>query len=223
MTVAPNATTISVREVLAKLDTEFAAVARAADNGEFAFWVGSGISPQAPDLGALIERAFEYLRERALDPAIQAEFTRALDEAVTLAGFDRVTLRHQYSVPFASWPERSEIVKRLWNQYSDLLDIRVIGQSGDFMLWEAIDVCAAFAHPNPPAATHLCIAILIMEGAVKTVASANWDGFIEEAVARLGNGKPGILQVVVDPDHLRDAPAQAQLLKFHGCVIYPTK
>jgi hypothetical protein len=91
------------------------------------------------------------------------------------------------------------------------------------MLWDAIDVRSAFAHPNPPTATHLCIGILIMEGAVKTVASANWDGLIEEAVARLGNGKPGILQVIVDPDHLREAPAQAKLLKFHGCVVYATK
>ena len=219
----PDATNISVREVLAKFDTELAAVAQAAENGEFAFWVGSGISRQAPDLGNLIERAFNYLREKALDPATQAGFTRALDEAVTLAGFDPVNLRPQYSVPFADWPEKKEIIQKLWNQYSDLLDIRVIGQLGDFMLWDAIDVRSAFAYPNPPAATHLCIGILIMEGAIKTVASANWDGFIEEAVARLGNGNTGILQVIVDPDHLREAPAQAKLLKFHGCVVYATK
>lgn len=221
--MAPDATNISVREVLAKFDTEFASVAQAAENGEFALWVGSGISRQAPNLGDLIERAFEYLRQKALDPLTHAAFTRALDEAVTLAGLDPVKLRSQYSVPFASWPEKEEIVKALWDQYSELLDIRVIGERGDFILWEAIDIRTAFAHPKPPAATHLCIGILIMEGSVKTVASGNWDGFIEEAVARLGNGTPGILQVIVDPDHLREAPAQAKLLKFHGCVVFATK
>ena len=46
----PDATNISVREVLAKFDTEFASVARAAENGEFALWVGSGISRQAPPI-----------------------------------------------------------------------------------------------------------------------------------------------------------------------------
>jgi hypothetical protein len=221
--VAAEATKISVREVLSKFDSDFAAVAEAAENGEFALWVGSGISRQAPNLGSLIERAFEYLRQKALDPLVEEAFTQALDEAVRLAGFDPVKLRSQYSVPFTNWPEKCEIVNKLWDQYSDLLDIRVIGECGDFMLWDAIDIRSAFAHPKPPAATHLCIGILIMEGAVKTVASANWDGFIEEAVARLGNSTPGILQVIVDPNHLRDPPAQAKLLKFHGCVVYAAK
>jgi len=35
------------------------------------------------------------------------------------------------------------------------------------MLWDAIDIRSAFAHRKPPAATHLCIGILIMEGVVK--------------------------------------------------------
>jgi hypothetical protein len=221
--VAPDATNISVREVLAKLDTEFASVAQAAENGEFALWVGSGISRQAPNLGDLIERAFEFLRQKAIDPPTQAAFTLALDEAVTLAGLNPANLRPQYANPFATWAEMGQIVKALWDQYSDLLDIRILGERGDFILWEAIDVRTAFAHPKPPSATHLCVGILIMEGAIKTVASANWDGFIEDAVARLSNGAPGILQVIVDPDHLREAPAQAKLLKFHGCVNYATK
>jgi hypothetical protein len=221
--VAPDATNISVREVLAKFDTDFAAVAQAAENGEFALWVGSGISRQAPNLGELIERAFEFLRLKAIDPPTQAAFARSLEEAVTLAGLDPAKLRAQFTSPFASWAEKDQIVKALWDKYSDLLDIRIVGERGDFILWDAIDIRAAFAHPKPPSATHLCIGILIMEGAVKTVASGNWDGFIEDAIARLSNGGAGILQVIVDPDHLREAPAQAKLLKFHGCVIYATK
>lgn len=223
ITVTPDANNISVREVLGEFDAEFKSIAQAAGNGEFALWVGSGISRNAPDLGNLIELAFEYLRQKAVDPPSQKAFTRALDEAVTLAGFDPVKLRLQYSVPFTDWYEKDEIVTELWNRYSDLLDIRIIGERGDFVLWDAIDVRSAFANLGPPAATHLCIAILIMEGAIKTVASANWDGFIEEAVARLGNCAPGILQVIVDPNHLREPPAQAKLLKFHGCVVYATK
>jgi hypothetical protein len=55
----PTANQISVREVLAKFEAEFASVAKAVANGEFALWVGSGISRQAPNLGNLIERAFD--------------------------------------------------------------------------------------------------------------------------------------------------------------------
>ena len=221
--MAPDATNISVREVLAKFDTDFAPVAQAAENGEFALWVGSGISQQAPNLGDLIERAFEFLRQKAIDPPTQAAFTLSLDEAVKLTGLDPAKLQPQYTTPFASWAEKAQIVTALWDQYSDLLDIRIVGERGDYILWDAIDIRTVFAHPRPPAATHLCIGILMMEGAVKTVASGNWDGFIEDAVARLSNGGPGILQVIVDPDHLREAPAQAKLLKFHGCVVYATK
>ena len=36
--LAPTANQISVREVLAKFDAEFAAMAHAVENGEFALW-----------------------------------------------------------------------------------------------------------------------------------------------------------------------------------------
>ncbi len=219
----PDATHISVQEVLAKFDTDFASTAQAAENGEFALWVGSGISRQAPSLGGLIERAFEFLRQKAIDPATAAEFAPALEDAIKLSGFDPAKLQPQYGTEFATWPEKKEIVERLWNQYSDLLDIRIKNQPSDYILWDAIDIRAAFAAPEPAAATHLCIAVLVMEGAIKTIASGNWDGYIEDAVQRLSNGAPGVLQVVVDPDHLREAPGQAKLLKFHGCVVYATK
>ena len=74
MALAPAADQISVREVLAKFQTELATVARAVENGEFALWVGSGISRNAPDLGDLIKRALEFLRARAIQPET-AEFT----------------------------------------------------------------------------------------------------------------------------------------------------
>jgi hypothetical protein len=66
MAPAPTANDIAVREVLEKLESDFAPAANAVANGEFALWVGSGISRQAPNLGNLIERAFDYIRERAV-------------------------------------------------------------------------------------------------------------------------------------------------------------
>jgi hypothetical protein len=72
--VAPTATSITVLETLHKLDGEFAAMAKAVENDEFALWVGSGISREAPNLGGLIVRAVEHLRQRATDPASQAKF-----------------------------------------------------------------------------------------------------------------------------------------------------
>lgn len=216
---------VSVRDVLAKFEAEFASVARAVANGEFALWVGSGISRQAPNLGGLIERAIEYLRERANDPASEAAFKPALEKALKLARMNPADSEPYYGQPFDAWPirEHEQIVGELWDKYSRLLDIRITARPSDFMLWEAVNVREAFAHPKPPAAEHLCIAILILEGAVRAVASGNWDGFIEAAVKRLSHGAAGVLQVVVDPNHMRDAAGKAKLLKFHGCILNATE
>lgn len=214
---------ISVREVLDKFDVEFAPVAQAVENGEFALWIGSGISRQAPNLGDLIERAFNYIRERAIDPATAAAYLPGLEEALQLAEIDPSTVHGNYAQPLASWPEHDAIINRLWTKYSRVLDIRIPGTDADFILWEAIDIRQAFENPAAPAAEHLCIAVLILEGAVQAIASANWDGFIEAAVDRLGNGVPGLLQVVVDPNQLRTPPGRARLLKFHGCIRHATQ
>jgi hypothetical protein len=182
--------------------------------------LGSGVSGQAPSLGGLIEHAVEFLRQKAIAPPTAVAFTTALERVLSRARQIPATLRHQYDQPFDTWPQKNAIVDELWNQYSDLLDIRIANEPDDYILWDAIDIRAAFAHPKPPAAEHLCIGILIMEGSVRSIASANWDGFIEAAVARLSNGGAGVLQVVVDPNDLREPQAQAKLLKFHGCIVY---
>jgi len=209
--------------VLEKFEAEFATTADAVENGEFALWVGSGISRQAPNLGNLIERAFDYLRVRAIDPVTAAAYMPALEEALGLAGVDPPGVQAQYGQPLAEWPEYAEIIRRLWAKYSRVLDIRIAGTDPDFILWEAIDIRRAFENPAPPAAEHLCIAILILENAVREIASANWDGFIEAAVERLSNGVPDVMQVVVDPGQLRGPAGLARLLKFHGCIVYATQ
>jgi hypothetical protein len=221
--VSRTANEVTVREVLSKLEAEFSVVADAIENGEFALWVGSGISRQAPNLGNLIEGAFDFIRARAIDPATTADYMPALVEALSLAEVEPAAVEAQYRQPLKSWPEHDAIINRLWKKYSRVLDIRIRGTDADFILWDAIDIRKAFEHPAPPAAEHLCIAILILEGAVQAVASANWDGFIEAAIERLSNGVQGVIQVVVDPDQLRGPPGRARLLKFHGCIVHATR
>jgi len=223
MAAAPSATGIKVLEVLEKLDGDFAPMALAVENGEFALWVGSGISRRAPDLGALIARAIEYLRVRAVDPITQATFEPPLIEALRLARINLDDAKPHLGEAFVVWPMCEAIKNELWNRYSRLLDIRIKREPADYMLWDVVDIREAFAHSARPAAQHLCIAVLIMEGAIREIASANWDGFIEAAVSRLGKGDPSTLQVVVDPDQLREAAGKARLLKFHGCIVYATQ
>lgn len=87
------------------------------------------------------------------------------------------------------------------------------------MLWDAVDVRAAFAGVVEPDCEHLCIAMLVMEGVVADIASANWDGLVEAAVERLNGGAAGLLQVVVGPEALRGPPGRTRLLEFHGCAV----
>jgi len=208
--------------VLSKFEADFAPFATAVESGEFALWVGSGISRQAPDLGRLIERAFDFVRQRAVTPATAATYMPALEEALGLAEVNPASVQARLDEPLATWPERDAIIERLWNKYSRVLDIRIPGEDSDFVLWEAIDIRAAFENPPAPAAEHLCIALLVLEGAVQSIASANWDGFIEAAINRLSNGLGGVMQVIVDPDQLRGAPGRARLFKFHGCIVHAT-
>ena len=143
----PNvAAQISVRDVLASLETEFSSIAAAIANGEFAFWVGSGISGRAPSLGGLIERAIEFIRQKAISPSTAIAFTAALERVLSLARQDANGLRNLFDQPFDAWPQKKAIVDELWNQYSELLDIRIANEANDFILWNAIDIRSAFAN-----------------------------------------------------------------------------
>ncbi|MGA8528380.1 MAG: hypothetical protein WB622_01615, partial [Acidobacteriaceae bacterium] len=132
--MATFAANVSVRDVLVSLEAEFASISAAIANGEFALWLGSGISGQAPSLGGLIERAVEFLRQKAIDPPTAAAFTASLERVLALAKQDPPTLQHQYNQPFGMWPQKNAIVGELWNQYSDLLDIRIAGEADDYIL-----------------------------------------------------------------------------------------
>lgn len=213
---------VSVVEVIERFEQDFATFSKAVENGEFAFWIGSGISRNAPNLGGLLRKATEFLREKALAENGSGKFSETLRELLEIAGFGPNLLDDNLHHPFSQWPDQEAIIERLWNKYSEVLDLRVPDEVSDYILWDAIGICEAFENPAPPAIEHLCIAALILEGAVRDIASANWDTFIEQAVEMLSSGAADIIQVVVDPDQLRTPPGRARLLKFHGCIRHAT-
>jgi hypothetical protein len=220
---APSAATVSISEVLDLLDNSFADVSAAVERRGFALWVGSGISlGRAPSVGSMLERALEHLRRNIDATDANCRFRRTLEEALAMSDLSPAEkLAIRLDRPVDSWPEKDKIIRSLWDAYASVLDIRVDGEEDDYMLWNAVDVRATFGTLDDPDCEHLCIAILVMEGAIADIASANWDGLIEKAVERLSGGEP-LLQVVVDPDHLRDPARRGRLIKFHGCAIYAT-
>lgn len=199
-------------------------MANAVSAGEFALWVGSGISRErAPDLGLLITDVIEHLRSKS-DPADPNEpyrttLERILREVARLPDPRIATL--ELDMPFTAWTDYEDIKSALWNGYSAMLNMRVPGvPERDYLLWDAVDVRAKYGHLDDPDVEHLAIAILILEGVVTQIASGNWDGLIEVAVDRLSvTGRTDFLRTVVNPEDVRDQPAAATLLKFHGCAV----
>ena len=224
-TSAPNADTITVPETLALLDGSFASVARGIAEDRYVLWLGSGISLGRVDgLRKVIARVLEFLRGRTNpgDPACR--FGRALQAALDLAPItSEENARIDPAQPFATWPDGEHIVTRLCNNYARLLDINVQGEPDDYLLWEAVELRATFANPaTPPDVEHLCLAILILEGACSDLASANWDGLIESAIAAMTGGQPA-LSVCARPEDLRNPAPRGRLIKFHGCAVLATQ
>jgi len=219
----PTAFTITVRETLDLLDGPFAGLAEGVAQGQYAFWLGSGISrDRVDDLKGVVERVLTHLRDR-IDPGNGAcAYRAALEEALDLAHLSPAD-RAQVDVarPIDEWPVRATVLVNLTREYSRLLDIRVAGHAeADYLLWDVVNVPVTFAPAHAiPDCEHFCLAILLLEGVVADIPTANWDGLIEAAVDQLTDAAGTSLRVCVIPDDFREPPLLGRLLKFHGCAV----
>ena len=208
--------------LLASSDGKFRTVASGVARGEYVFWLGSGLSRSVvPDVRQLLTKLLSFLQTQ-VDPASEScRFRRALNEILDMPG---ITQAAQTSIdltsPIESWPDVDDLVELLVNQYAAVLDVGVDGEPSDFLVWEGIDVPHTYGSPDlEPAAEHLYLAILILEGVVRSASSANWDGLIESAIERLTSEPEAILRVVVRPEAFSRPEARCELLKFHGCAV----
>lgn len=221
MALAPSASNITIRQTLDILDGPFRTVATGVAEDRYAFWLGSGISFGKVDgLKKIIPRVIEFLRQRIDRTNADCAFATALNRALALAGLsDDEWGRVNTELEFAAWPDQAAIVGRLTNNYSRLLEITVAGQPEDYLLWEGVGVAATFANPTTePDVEHLCMAMLVLEGAASDIATANWDGLVEKAINKLTGGIPKLV-VCVRSEDLRQPKLAAQVIKFHGCAI----
>lgn len=220
---AIHANDITLSQTLDLLDGPFVAMANAIGRQQFALWVGSGISrAKAPDLKALLAAVIEHLRVRTSSKDESDKWWNALVQVLRdIGGLSDADMGAiDTSQPIASWPNHDMLLGALVNKYADVLDVRIPGEREDYLLWDAIDVRAQYGHLDDPDAEHLCIALLIMEGVISEIASANWDGLIELAVDQMAlKGRGGILQAIIDPADIRDVPGICTLVKFHGCAV----
>jgi hypothetical protein len=216
----PNAATITVHQALQLLDAQHVDLASGVNRGEYALWLGSGISRgRVAGLGGVLRLMIEFLRTRIAPADAGCAFRAALDDVLRQAILSADEQgRVDYAVDSAQWPDIETILQRLAEKYSRVLDVTVRGQAEpDYLLWEGADFCQTFAGQEPDA-EHLCIVIMVAEGIVPKVVSANWDGLLERAANELHLG-PDVFRVCVTGLDFRGPLAAAQLLKFHGCAL----
>ncbi len=219
MTVMPRTTVI---EVLGCLANEFAVFAEAFCQGDYVLWLGSGISRDVvPGVPMLLEQMLEFLRAN-IDPSHpECRFGNALDEVFGVAGVPAsVRASIDWATPVATWPSLDDIVSRLVDRYADVLNVQVRGEPDDFLVWTGLDVPTTYgASELEPDVEHYCVALLMLEGVVRSAPTANWDGLVEAAMERLIGDADRFLRVVVTAADFRASDHPADLVKFHGCAV----
>jgi hypothetical protein len=212
----------TVAEVLECFDNEFADVASAFARGEYLLWLGSGISRDVvPGVPELLKRMLHFLQTScdAADPTCR--FRGALDEVLEVAGVPATTVASiDFTSAVGTWPNLDDIVNRLIDRYSDVLDVQVQGEPDDFLVWSGLDVPSIYGAPGlAPDVEHLCVAILMLEGVVRSAPTTNWDGLVEAAMDRLEGGGDRVLNVIVKAEDFTAPSRRAELVKFHGCAV----
>lgn len=214
----PTAASISIAETLSLLDGQYSAVAEGVAQGSYAFWLGSGISrDRVIGLDGVLAKLFEFLRVNATTE-VECKYRLALEKIIDMAApSDEERAGIDHARPAADWLCLPNLLKRLWNQYSAVLSVDLAGEPLDHLLWVGLDFPNTFS-AQPPDAEHLAIGMLALEGTVKQLATANWDGLLEAAMQELGHDE-GFYCVTVTGEDLRNHAAPTTLYKFHGCAL----
>jgi hypothetical protein len=216
----PKAASISLPDVLARLDSDFSEFALAVAQDQYALWLGSGISfDQMPSLQLLIRKILTHLQAQAdlAEEACPLHVSLKAILAMANLGKDEIA-RTDIKQPPVAWPDIDIITARLAARYGEVLDQNPAGQLDDYLLWEGVKVTDVYSDPTiEPGAEHFGVAALAIEGTSSKIASANWDSLVEKAVAEL-NGSTPILRVIILPEHTQEAELRSSINKFHGCA-----
>ena len=212
----PTASSISIAETIDLLDGQFSSFSDGFQAGQYALWVGSGISRErVVGLDGVLSKLLENLRLRIT--GADCEHHRAIDAILGLAALS-ADERAQVDLaqPVGSWPIHDVLIDRLWNKYSKVLGTEVQGRPFDYLLWDVLEFATTFAAQKADA-EHLAIAMLVLEGVVSDLATANWDGLLEAAMVELGRPNE-TFRVAVTGGDLHGPLGIGTLYKFHGCA-----
>lgn len=223
---SPRAHEINVSQTRALIKDNFPQLGNAVSHGKYAFWIGSGISRDKLDnVPVFVMKILTHLQQNIDSTDSNCKYGRAFSDALNLAGLSQAEWEQvEISTSYETWPIRGVIVERLSSKYSDLLEIDITGEVSDFLLWEVLDVPGTYgSSATEPDLEHICLAVLMMEGVIPELVTANWDGLIEKAVRQLAPDSQSIISVYVKPEDFRQHRGRSRILKFHGCAVQAIK
>ncbi len=223
VTISPGRT---VTDVLTNLEANFAPFVDGFCSARYVLWIGSGVSRDVvPGVPVLIERVLEFVRSKIDSTDPNCPYRKAFDDILDIGSVPdgiRQTLDRTKSIDM--WSDLADVLGRLDGHYADVLNVQVGTHEADYLIWEAVNAAETYGNPDlVPDAEHLCIAILMMEGVIRSAPTTNWDGLVEAAMSRLTGNATNHLRVVVLPNDLRDPDARPELVKFHGCAVLATR
>jgi hypothetical protein len=205
-------------EAVTLLRTEWAIETRGVLNGEYAFWLGSGISrDRYPDVSTLIHRLLTTLQAGIVVSDPQCPFRRALNAILALATIS--SSPDLTRVP-ADWSNIKEIVNRLVSRYSEALDVELRGSgSVKELFWDVLKLQHVYGDPVRPDAEHRLLSLLIEEGIISVLVTTNWDPLIELAIEDCRPGSVLLVTVVACNAEIPGSNnGSARILKIHGCA-----
>jgi hypothetical protein len=216
----------TVGALMDRLRADFAGFASAFSEGNYALWLGSGISRERlPGVWDLIASVLDFLRVNADFDNPGCSHRIALEEILdhtALTPDERSGI--DFTTPAKSWARWETIVRGLGDRYAEVLDVSVAGETDDYLVWTGLDVAGTYGDPNiDPDVEHYCVALLMLEGVVRVAVTANWDGLLEKALDQLCDEPDALVRVVVKKDEFRDLGARRPVIKFHGCAVRASK
>lgn len=212
----------TVSALIDRLGSNFNRFATAFSEGNYALWLGSGISRERlPGVRELIARVLDFLRVHADFDNPACPHRTALEEVLdhtALTPDERTGI--DFATPAESWSKWETIVRGLSDRYAEVLDVSVVGQPDDYLVWTGLDVPGTYGDPKiDPDVEHYCVALLMLEGVVRVTVTANWDGLLEKALHHMCYEPDALFRVVVKRDEFRDLGALRPVIKFHGCAV----
>jgi len=215
-----SALDISVQDTLNLLDSSSEEFSNGVVAGEYVFWLGSGISRgRTADLERVILKVLVFVHDRIASDSSPERYRKAMRKILDLVpsyiGLPVDTLIRTHP---ETWSQLSTVLSALLEEYAKVLDVQVNHELVDHLLWDGTEFVETFGAIQSADTEHLAIAVLISEGAVRELASANWDGLIETAFTEITPTVASPLEVRVRTQDFQKGHGRPQLLKFHGCA-----